>query len=50
MGQIISVDIEQFSTSVSEELINRYLPPLILSVALLLFTVYIANSLVKRKN
>ena len=50
MGQIISVDIEQFSTSVSEELINRYLPPLILSIALLLFTVYIANSLVKRKN
>ena len=50
MGQLISVDIEQFSTSVSEELINRYLPTLVISLVLLLFTVYAANSLVKRKN
>ena len=50
MGQLISVDVEQFSTSVSEELINRYLPTLVISLVLLLFTVYAANSLVKRKN
>ena len=50
MGQLISVDVERFSTSVSEELTNRYLPPLIISIVILLSTIYISNSLVKRKN
>ena len=50
MGQLISVDIEQFSTSVSEELLNRYLPTLVISLVVLLITVYSVNSLVKRKN
>jgi len=50
MGQSISVDFEQYSSSVSEELLNRYLPSLIISILFITFTVYLTNSLVKRKN
>jgi len=50
MGQSISVDVEQFSTSVSEELVNRYLPSIAISLVVLLATVYFTNKLVIRKN
>ncbi len=50
MGQSIFVDVEQFSTLVSEELVNRYLPSIAISLVVLLATVYFTNKLVIRKN
>lgn len=48
-GQLIQVDVDEFSVFVSEEMVNRYIPSIIFSLIILFVTVYLANKLVFRK-
>ena len=48
-NQLINVQFDEFSVFVSEEITNRYIPSLILSIVILFGTVYFVNRLSNNK-